>query len=431
MKRVVIHAGPGKTGTSAIQYWLNSHGDDLAQNGIFYPNHELRANKMSSGNLTAILSKNATDNWSVDGGKIAGLMQKFEQSPHRILLLSSEFFYKKIGAIAKHIEGAEFVVYLRNPIEFRESGYSQAIKCSAVTHPLILSPGINFQILDDLDTLLESGGALTVKVRPYAHDLFVGGNIISDFLSVVGYERAVPEPPLVNTSYRFAVLEFKRHANHFPLGRAVDRQLNIALQDCPVGIDGFSLIPPEVYGEIRRRLSVRLGEFIDKYEYRKLGPYLDWLKTAPQRRYLEQCATNEQLLSVSEYLNRDHPKLYKRLRRIVKRNSDFVLPNSCFFDCFEITKQPSTNGGADREERHALVETLRSPKVKSTADACRVLALYFEKRGDIAEAAKFMSSAYELDPNTDLNRIGLNRCRLEIRKQSGPFQSIYRKTKSQ
>ena len=51
---VILHVGPGKTGSSAIQKWLNEHSDTLLSEGVFYPEHSLDENGVSSGNALSI-----------------------------------------------------------------------------------------------------------------------------------------------------------------------------------------------------------------------------------------------------------------------------------------------------------------------------------------------------------------------------------------
>lgn len=51
MKSILIHAGPGKTGSSALQKFLHSHRNELAAQGVLYPEHQLDANGISSGHI--------------------------------------------------------------------------------------------------------------------------------------------------------------------------------------------------------------------------------------------------------------------------------------------------------------------------------------------------------------------------------------------
>ena len=53
-KTIFIHVGPPKTGTSAIQNWFSKNADMLRTKGLFYPEHALDPNGVSSGNLSSI-----------------------------------------------------------------------------------------------------------------------------------------------------------------------------------------------------------------------------------------------------------------------------------------------------------------------------------------------------------------------------------------
>ncbi len=57
MINIIIHIGPPKTGTSAIQKWLKDHTDDLKQCGVYYPEHLEDSNGVSSGNLLSIFER--------------------------------------------------------------------------------------------------------------------------------------------------------------------------------------------------------------------------------------------------------------------------------------------------------------------------------------------------------------------------------------
>lgn len=52
----IFHIGPPKTGTSAIQYWCETHRDELLKHNIYYPAHDVDANGISPGNLQSIYS---------------------------------------------------------------------------------------------------------------------------------------------------------------------------------------------------------------------------------------------------------------------------------------------------------------------------------------------------------------------------------------
>ena len=58
MLKVVIHVGPPKTGTSALQNWLLQNRLWLQQNGIYYPEHGVDVNGVSSGNVDSLYDRN-------------------------------------------------------------------------------------------------------------------------------------------------------------------------------------------------------------------------------------------------------------------------------------------------------------------------------------------------------------------------------------
>jgi arsenate reductase-like glutaredoxin family protein len=123
IKRVVVHTGPGKTGSSAIQAWLLKNSHFLEARGVYYPKHDILKNQISSGHLQEILNKNEKGEWKVEPKKIARLLNTFHQSDCHTLLLSSEYFFHKIVEIQKYIPNAEFIAYIRNPVELIESNY--------------------------------------------------------------------------------------------------------------------------------------------------------------------------------------------------------------------------------------------------------------------------------------------------------------------
>lgn len=52
-----IHVGPPKTGTSAIQKWCLDNKTLLLGYGIYYPEHDVDPNGVSSGNLLSLFER--------------------------------------------------------------------------------------------------------------------------------------------------------------------------------------------------------------------------------------------------------------------------------------------------------------------------------------------------------------------------------------
>lgn len=98
-KRVIIHLGPPKTGTSAIQFWLSSHVEKLADQGVFYPDHRHDRNNISSGNVRNIFHHGRKVKPEINRNALKTLMKQFEASGCSTLLLSSEFFAQRIDQL--------------------------------------------------------------------------------------------------------------------------------------------------------------------------------------------------------------------------------------------------------------------------------------------------------------------------------------------
>ncbi|MCB1675625.1 MAG: hypothetical protein KDI01_05005, partial [Halioglobus sp.] len=70
MKRIVIHAGPGKTGSSALQASLLANSDKLAEVEVLYPKHGLDKNSISTGHASELLTLSQSQSWELDADKI-------------------------------------------------------------------------------------------------------------------------------------------------------------------------------------------------------------------------------------------------------------------------------------------------------------------------------------------------------------------------
>ncbi|MEP4301758.1 MAG: hypothetical protein ABJ340_19085, partial [Paraglaciecola sp.] len=158
-KRILIHVGPPKSGTSAIQLALLQHRDTLSQMGINYPTHGLGANGISSGNLEAILSLDCNNKWQVCEDKISSLIAEFNNSTQHTLLLSSEYFFYLAKEIAVLIPQAKFIAYVRCPIDTYESSYNQSIKRHMNCGPAEFSKNLHTTTLNILSEAVEVIGS--------------------------------------------------------------------------------------------------------------------------------------------------------------------------------------------------------------------------------------------------------------------------------
>lgn len=335
-KRVLIHTGPGKTGSSALQQWLTTHRQELLEAGVLYPAHGLDGNGVSSGNreeLMDIVEVDGKPRHVVNAKKAEALRASLSASSCHTLLLSSEFFFPAIVDLQKVLPEAEFVAYVRNPIELIESNYNQSVKRHDETKPFTPPERFHAGVFAHVGRLLSTKSPPRLVLRPYGDDLFVGGDIVSDLLDVAKVAGLAPMPQRVNASYTLPALEFKRHANHFSLG-PLQPVIDRTLQGYTVGVSEYSLVAPETYATMRAACLQQLEQLIAEKGVVELAPLHDSLARAAQRPYCAQVATREQLFAVADHLEAREPETFSHLRARVQRTPDLPLPNPAFYSRF-------------------------------------------------------------------------------------------------
>ena len=290
MKNVYIHMGPPKSGTSAIQKWLNENRDYLLSNDIYYPKHEQDENGVSSGNLLSLFSQ-CKDDFVLDEEKLDSLIADFHASSASRLLLSSEFFFKRMELLSEKLPNAIFVGYLRFPLEVAESSYNQGVKRHSDVHAFGLPPKPRAYQLEILDRLINKVGKTRFVLRPYSKACFVGGNLLEDFLSVFNVPARNIETKRVNTSYTLEGLEFKRWFNQLQLHNlqfAMDR----FLQRYQKGTSNYSFVPPAKYQAFKKAFVEQIANFCSAHDVANKETFIKYCKEKQQKPKLKQHIDN-------------------------------------------------------------------------------------------------------------------------------------------
>ncbi|ALG53104.1 hypothetical protein I7Z51_000983 [Vibrio parahaemolyticus] len=336
-KNIYLHVGPGKTGTSAIQAWLQHNQDWLKKNGVMYPSHALDVNEVSSGNVLEIFDRDSRGTEHINAKKCEQLVAKFMKSDSHTLLLSSEWFYIHINTILEQapFKDAKVIAYLRDPIELIESNYNQSVKRHGVFTPIApLYHG--FPSLGVFGNLIQDIGKDRVILKPYHKDLFHSGSIILDILTTIGLSTLPKvEEKRINSSYQLEALEFKRILNNFPIDK-IQNQLDRTLQQFSDGTSDYTLLNKHFETTSRVQMHKDLSSFRDKFDLPYLDPFISKLQTVSSKSaYNQQALGFESIQKVASFVQKKEPKLYQDILGIISENTDFYIDNPSFWEWYK------------------------------------------------------------------------------------------------
>lgn len=375
-KKIYLHIGPGKTGTSAIQAWLKHNNTWLEQQGILYPDHALDSNEISSGNLYSIMDRDDNGIIRLNHNKAKDLINTFlKNEKYHTLLLSSEWFFANIQPIlnSQWFKHAHVIAYLRNPMELIESNYNQSVKRHDVFTPLIAKyegfPGINV-----MRNLLVNYKRNKIILRPYHKELFENGNIISDLLISIGIENPPKiENKSINSSYSFEALEFKRLVNFFPIQK-IQSDLDRTLQKHKGIIKNYTLIPKEFEEETKLKIKNQLNSFIKENNQNQLEPLIEKITFGDKKQYVaQQKSSTEQIRQVAEFIQNDNPSLYKKLTKIIGEHRYFYVDTDSFWEWFDSIPATQT---INQPKWKLLFRTLINKKIKPILPSVSVSSGY-------------------------------------------------------
>jgi hypothetical protein len=283
-----------------VQNWLSSNPSFLKEHGIYYPSHSVDTNGVSSGNVRSIYDVDEAKKFTLNKDRLSKMLDVFSVSEYTLLLLSSEFFFRRMDELKVHMPKAKFIVYVRNPMEVKESNYNQSVKRHFQVEKINATRSNRLPNMARLVEFTDTYGAQDVYLRPYGANYFKHGNIVSDLLSVVGIDANVTLP-IVNNSYQFEALEFKRWFNQFHL---VDYQVMVdrALQGFVEGSSHYSLIAKKQYIEDISYYACVLENYATALKTPNLAPLIADMKNAFPKPYLIQALADNHFLSVCLYL---------------------------------------------------------------------------------------------------------------------------------
>jgi hypothetical protein len=231
MKRLVIHAGMAKTGSSSIQESLWRAREQLAARGVYYPdwqpfNHSYELSALfrsnpRSGFLYRQLSPIDDVGWSRELARLRGRWEAFlQQGQTGTYLISAEslehFRAAELQALvdfaATGFDRLQVIVYVRHPRSAISSRFEQAVKQlrePADPHALLTAAKqqARFGLLRRWQAVR---GVDELVVRPFDRSCFPDGQLVSDFLHALDLAQSVETIPAqtANTSLGYNAVAF-------------------------------------------------------------------------------------------------------------------------------------------------------------------------------------------------------------------------------
>lgn len=147
IRRLILHVGPGRTGTSALQTMFARHAADLARAGVHFPAwpglEDAAAGAVSSGNgqaLACLASLTYTTRHYTEADGLAALRGLHEESAPTVLYSCeglAQFDVQRLQSLADHALSAGFVTqavyYVRDPMEYARSSYARWVESGEAT----------------------------------------------------------------------------------------------------------------------------------------------------------------------------------------------------------------------------------------------------------------------------------------------------------
>lgn len=229
MKKIYLHVGPYKTGTTALQTFFYLNRNKFKQQGIVYPLEYSRvvhdSHGLLDGNIGLLCNGDYSDKQIAE--KIIELVNKYG-----CILLSNEtlFFhmltFERCTWLQKIIELCNdikiiIIAYLRKQCDYIESFYNHRVKWQKITMDIqTWYQNSNMEQLLDYEKNLSFFenivGKENMRVKVYEKEQFFGGNIYSDFLTTLslpetnGYEYP---PKRANQSFDHVSFQVKKIIN--------------------------------------------------------------------------------------------------------------------------------------------------------------------------------------------------------------------------
>jgi len=242
IRRIILHAGTPKTGTTSLQLYLAAERELLLQHGILYPRFGTTGDQFKPKHQWLVESLHSRFGGELHR-KITEAVREADVSTHTLVLSSEGLFHhwqdfstagrRALAALARDFH-VEIWVWFRDPISFVQSNYIQMLRnplsrnvfCygkDLSPEEMLKDPWFARQLdymgfVSDAEQVVGNGA-----VRPFS---YTGDTIraFCDALGIAGAQRPISRS---NPAFGALAVELLRILNRRDLGRDKERAVKI------------------------------------------------------------------------------------------------------------------------------------------------------------------------------------------------------------
>ena len=220
--QLYLHVGQHKTGTSALQKFLQINEKVLSQYGILYPKE---GRNLSGAHHRFFMPTQIPSNIYSLENNVDMLIQK--ERDEKIVLMSTESLSKvrdlsNLQVLRRVAAKIKIIIYLRRQDTYFESAYSQMVKKEHTgdIRDLIRKGAVNYRKI--CEHWASFFGKENIIVKPYECQQFVNHDLFADFLSIFGIDKisefTIPQSNH-NPSLSAEAIYFKRLLNQLEIDK--------------------------------------------------------------------------------------------------------------------------------------------------------------------------------------------------------------------
>ena len=353
MKRLILHVGTHKTGTTSLQRFMMLNAELISSQGVFVPQTPCKYPRKSRDRNACFLDIGAKQALAAQPwhpelerkvAKDKRYVKKALKQNDTIYLSDERIWFDAAGdpriwdeikttSSSLGIDEIIVVVYLRRQDDLVTSLWTQTVKRSATVNfkDYLKRKGVKRAldyrtVLDEAEKVFGTGNII---VRVFDRSEMIGGDICCDFIDAIGLEwdDSFEIPTLLNPSLSNNAAEIKRITNCVPSYQRADDFLYYAAINTTVGNRGkkTSLLSVEEREALNKKHAAGNEEIARKYLGRDDGtlfkqvlhPEPEWSFFTPDMLH-DICYFYSEAIAVEHEKNRQLAQEFEELQREVE-----------------------------------------------------------------------------------------------------------------